>query len=1169
MNKSELKKFATYARQELCKNVKTKALSFGVTTKRNATMQVAADYVEVNGQKYPIHYRSTFEKLIREYEHKGFDQLVEEVAYTWFNRIIAIRYMEIHYYLPSRVHVLSSETDGKVDPDILTEYPTMDLGIDKTEIDRLLAANNRDEAYRKLLIDQCNQLHSIMPFLFEKVADFTELLLPDHLLAVDSLINRLVQNEELSKSFEEVEVIGWLYQYYISEKKNEVFAGLKKNQKITKENIPAATQLFTPKWIVKYMVENSLGQLWLEAHPESELKQKMKYYIEPAEQEPDVQVQLEEIRNKNIKLEDIKILDPACGSGHILVYAFDLLYEMYVEAGYPAREIPQLILEKNLYGIDIDDRAAQMASFALMMKAREKSRSLFRNKIEPQVVSIQESNHLSRKQLAEAIYPDDANKREELCLLLKEYVDGKNYGSLLQPRKVNVEEISERISEVKKHSITLFEENLSEALNELSVLIQQTALLTHKYDVVITNPPYLGNKGMNSNLSEYLRSQYPDSKLDLFAVFKERTLELTKFTGFSATINQHSWMFLSSFEKLRLKILHSNMMQSMVHLGTRAFDDIGGEVVQSVTYVLRKIELSLYNATFFRLVDYNSSIEKEKAFENRSNKYISSNNSFSELPGSPIVYWASTRIKNIFSGNGKLGDIVDPRQGLATADNDRFLRLWHEVLYRHIGFGYESTLQALSSQKKWFPYTKGGSFRKWYGNNEYLVNWEQDGAEIREFRDEKGKLKSRPQNKEFYFRDGISWGVISSIASFRMVPKGFIPGHKGSIIYFNDYSYFFIILSFLNSRLSSIILEMLAPNIGFEAGSIKKLPITIVDIEIKNRILSITKSNLMLSKTDWDSFETSWDFQRHPFLTYQNNANTLSQTYTNWENHAETQFRQLQQNEEELNRIFIDLYGLQDELTPEVPDEEVTVRRADKVRDAKSFLSYFIGCLMGRYSLDVEGLAYAGGEWDTAKYQQFQPQPHGLVLFTDQGYFEDDIIIRLKEFLRVIYGKETIQENLYWLAETLSLKANETAEERLRRYFIDEFYKDHNKIYQKRPIYWLVDAGKQKGFRALFYLHRYTKETLPTMRFQLLQELQGKYANEIKRLDDAFVRPSLSVREKRQLEKERNIFQKRQDELILFDKLVAEVANQQIELDLDDGVNQNYEKFGKLLAARK
>lgn len=1166
MNKRALKEFAIYARNELRRQVTLRATTFGVTSKGCAMLHAGSDYVEVNNEKYDLSYKKSLEKLIHEVETKGFDDVIEEVAYTWFNRLIALRYMEVHDYLPSRIRILSSEKKGKIDPDLLTDYRHVDFPEKLVnEVSELLHNGHREQAYRKLLVAQCNELHNIMPFLFEKVTDYTELLLPESLLHADSFINKLAKDMEDS-NFQEVEVIGWLYQYYISEKKDEIFEGLRKNKKITKENIPAATQLFTPHWIVRYMVENSVGQMWVESHPESDIKKEMTYYVEPAEQEEDVQKKLDQLRNSNLRPEDITVLDPACGSGHILVYAFDLLYKIYEERGYSQREIPTLILENNLYGIEIDDRAAQLASFALMMKAREKSKRIFRKPPKLHVISIQESNELPIEAVSEVL-GENEDEKKEINALLDGFIDAKNYGSIMQPEKIDYDKYLTKIDDMQSSttqmSVEIFE--VYERIEELQQLFLQGKMLSGLYEVVITNPPYMGSKGMNPKLSEYTKKHFKDSKSDLFAVFMERCTHFTKVNGYHAEINQHSWMFLSSYEKLRKKLLDNQVIATMIHLGTRTFEEIGGEVVQSTAFILRNVSIKSAFGVFYRLIESCNHIQKEIDFINQKNKFISNGFSFENIPGNNIVYWITEEIGSIFNNYPKLGEIADPKSGLSTTNNALFVRNWSEVNYKRIGFNHNSVNETTNGVFKWFPYNKGGTFRKWYGNQSLVVNWEKNGKDIKLATI--GASGGRVVNPEYYFKEGITWSALSSsYFSSRYSPSGFIFDTKGSSLFHNDIEVSLKIMAFLNSKVSRMYLSFLSATLDYGVGQLANLPLKYS--EDKNITKYINRC-ISISTEDWNSFETSWDFERHLFLTYRKDLETIESCFINWQSHAETQFRQLQQNEEELNRIFIDLYGLQDELTPEVPDKEITIRRADRLRDAKSFLSYCVGLMMGRYSLDEEGLAYAGGEWDRSKYVTFTPDEDGILPLTESVFFEDDVVSRLEDILVTVFGKEHLAENLRWLAESLTMKSSETPVERLRRYFFDEFYKDHCQVYSKRPIYWMIDSGKKKGFRALMYLHRYNTETLAKVRFQYVQDLQEKLRAEQRRLEQDLVNPDLTTAMKKRYEKQLTTNRLKQEELVNFDKKLAELANQRIVLDLDDGVVVNYAKLQDVLGIIK
>lgn len=1150
MNKAALKKFAVFARNELITQVKLKAKTFGVTPEGLPEVKEGADYIEVNNVRYDQKEKKAFTKLFQAYRQKGYEQLIEEVAYTWFNRFIAIRYMEIHNYLPSRIRVLSSATKGKVDPDILTDYHRSGLPVDVEEIDQLLQAGDREGAYRKLLIAQCNELSDILPFLFEKIDDYTALLLPDKLLHTDSVIN--VMNRELSEEdFAHVEVIGWLYQYYNTEKKEKI-GGLK-NTSVKKEDLPVVTQLFTPKWIVQYMVQNSLGKLYDELVPGNPLSKDWEYYLKSGETKDPVP--------ENLTLEKIKIFDPACGSGHILVYAFDLLYEMYKEAGYPEKDIPRMIIENNLYGADIDKRSYQLANLALLMKAQEKDKRFLRREknLKTHVIEIVDSESISDEALS--FFTENEREKEEINYVLQLFDNGKQYGSLIVPdSSIPYDRYIDRLEQLKENvSIYDLEKQayIKELYAKLLPVLRQGKLLSTKYHVVVTNPPY--HNKYNPDLKRFMERHYKDFKADLYSAFIYRCTQMTVKNGYSALMTPFTWMFISTHQKLREYIIDNQSISSLIQLEYSAFKDA---TVPLCTFVIQNQDEKSVGE-YVRLSDFKGD-QAEKVREavrkKVSYRYRFDSKNFRDIPGSPIAYWASDQVRKAFRENQKLGEIAEPRQGLATADNNRFLRLWYEVEHDRIGYGCQNAEQALNSKKKWFPYNKGGAFRKWYGNQEYVVNWENDGEEIKSF------LRAVVRNPGYYFREGITWSFVSSSKfGVRYSPKGFIFDVGGSSL-FPEKGEIYTLLSFLCSKLAFNFLSHVNPTLNFQVGNIATLPVVNITNE-KQYIEDLSKQCISISKTDWDSFETSWDFKKHPFLTYRNGAKNLAESFANWAEHAERQFNQLKANEEELNRIFIELYGLQDEMTPDVPDEEVTVRKADRERDAKSFLSYCVGLIMGRYSLDVDGLAYAGGEWDPSKYRTIIPDQDGIVPLTDVAYFEDDIITWLNRILTAIYGKEELANNLQWLAESLGgIRSDESVEDRIRRYFFDEFYKDHCRIYQKRPIYWMADSGPKKGMRALFYLHRYTPHTLGTLRFRYVQELQVKLRQEEKYIEQRLADPSISAGERRALNKKLTTLRERQEELVRFDQKLAELANRQIALDLDDGVVVNYEKLKDVLA---
>lgn len=1148
MNKTAIKNFAIWARNKLISEITYKASLVGISEKGiSAPLPTSTDNIQFfdigTGKPTEIANEEVKQRValvsrIKDKEKTSdyktaFQFVMEEVAYTWFNRLVAIRFMEVNEYLPSKIRVLSSEMQGKTEPDMVTTPFDTDMEFSAYETDRIMQLkdeNKLDELFRMLFIKQCNKLNELLPELFEKTNDYTEYLLNISFTDKDGIVAHLVTDIEEKDFTEAVEIIGWLYQYYNTEPKEQVFANLKKNIKITKDNIPAATQLFTPDWIVRYMVENSLGRLWVEGHENDSLKSKWHYYLEEAEQEESVKAELEKIRAdyKNNKLEEIKLIDPCMGSGHILVYAFDVFMDIYESQGYTERDAAQSIVENNIYGLDIDERAYQLAYFAIMMKARKYDRRFLTRGIAPRVYCP------------------------------KGYADGEEYGSLL-----NVDNLEPKPQEPEE--LTIFNLDWEKHINTWNF----RRLLNQKYDVVVTNPPYMGSKGMSAKLSDYVQKNYPDSKSDLFAVFIERCLQMTKSNGYTAMITQHAFMFLSSYEKLRGKLLHTDFI-NMAHLGARAFEEIGGEVVQTTSFVMRKSHTKDYKGTYARLVDYNSQQGKENAFLAKNDLHTAQQENFSKIPGSPIAYWVSEGFIKAFE-NDKLGDKISAVKGLDTCDNDRFVRDWYEVKQTNIGYNINNVTETYNYT--WYPYCKGGGFRKWYGLYEKIVNWKNDGEILRNLRDDKGKIKSRPQNIRFYFNEGLTFSTITSYKLSLRYMNNCIFGGGGSGIFSNGNQN--EILAFLNSKVCEYNLGLLNPTLNFLVGDILSLPI-IFSEEYKPDIDEMVEQNISLSKTDWDSFETSWDFVKHPLvqgafkLSLENSLaeKYIEASYMNRQKECNERFNTLKANEEELNRIFIDIYGLQDELTPEVEDKDVTVRKADLSRDIKSFVSYAVGCMFGRYSLDVDGLAYAGGDWDDSKYKTFIPDTDNVIPITDEEYFADDIVGLFVAFVKKVYGEDTLEENLDFIAKALGNKGD-TSREVIRNYFVKDFYKDHVKTYQKRPIYWLYDSGKADGFKALIYMHRYNADTTGKVRVDYLHKMQRTYMSEIDRMQD-MIDNSNNPREVAQSEKRKEKLIKQLKETKDYDEKIAHLALSRIAIDLDDGVKVNYDKVqtaqdGKML----
>lgn len=1169
MNKTALKNFAIWARKKLISDITYSAGLLAVNEngigeplpQSRSDLQLfdigTKDYAEVKGER--ISQRNSLVSAIRAKAEEldnykvAFEYIVEEVAYTWFNRMIAIRFMEVNGYLPIRV--LSSES-GKHEPDIVTT--PFDAGLEFTgeESGRIyeLRDNNRlEELFRMLFIRECNHLHDILPELFEATNDYSELLLSlsytDKDGVVFHLVNDISEDDFNIEKEGQVEIIGWMYQYYNTEPKDKVFAALKKNVKITKENIPAATQLFTPHWIVRYMVENSLGRLWIEGHPDDDLRQCWEYYLDEAEQEPQVQAQLEEIRAgyREISPEDIRIIDPCMGSGHILVYAFDVLMQIYSAQGYSERDAAKLIVEKNLWGLDIDRRAYQLAYFAVMMKARQYNRRILTSGIKPNLFVIDDNRALT-PEIIEYIADVDSKIAADLRSISNDLTNAREYGSIINVQPVDFSGLIERIGVIaQSDELNLIAmENKRIACEKILPLVNQAQALSQKYDVVCTNPPYMGGSGMNNQLSDYVKGNYFEYKSDLFSVSIIKCMNLTKKNGFAGFLSPYVWMFIQSYEQLRKYMYSKCSIETLIQFEYSAFAEA---TVPICTFVLGNRQISK-NGCYFRLTDFRGGMEvqREKTLEAIKNHncgfyYESNPKNFSKIPGMPVAYWVSEKVYSDFQ-NTLLGDIAPTKKGLDTGNNDRFLRYWFEINYNKLGIDFSSSIDFTNSTMKWAPHDKGGEYRRWYGNKEWVINWENDGCELR-------NSKANLRSERFYFHNAITWCSLSSgKISFRYSDYGAISNTAGSSLYPNE-KMTNNLLGLLNTKVAQYLLDIVSPTLNYSAGQVSLIPIVLSRNSNENEYV---KDNINLSKEDWDSFETSWDFKTHPLIKP---VPFISEAFAQWSDECEKRFTQLKSNEEELNRIFIDIYGLQDELTPEVEDKDVTVRRADLTRDIKSLVSYAVGCMFGRYSLDVEGLAYAGGEWDGSKYKTFIPDPDNCIPVTDEEYFRDDIVVRFVDFIRTVYGADTLEENLTFIADALGTRGN-TSRERIRNYFLNDFIKDHIKMYQKRPIYWMFDSGKQNGFRALVYMHRWNADTTGNVRVEYLHKLQRIYENEIRQAQD--VAETGSGREVSAAQKRIEKLTKQLKETHDFDEKIAHLALSRIDIDLDDGVKVNYEK---------
>lgn len=1149
MNKNGIKKFATEARRELISRVGQRALKYGISDK---------EIGNPNDDSVGGHLLSSTEKkqraaLIERIKEKGYDQVMEEVAYTWFNRFSALRFMEVNGYLPTRVRVFTDENNS-FKPQILTEAIHMELdGLDMEKVYAYKEANDDDELYKYLLITQCNALNSLLPGMFQRLSDYTELLFPDNLLREGSVVHQMIELIDEEDWKDAVQIIGWLYQYYNSEKKDDVFAALKDKVKITKENIPAATQLFTPDWIVRYMVENSLGRLWVEGHPNDELKSQWKYYLEEAEQEADVQAQLATIREeyKALKPEDILCIDPCSGSGHILAYMFDVLVQIYEAYGVDTRSAVASIVENNIYGLDIDDRAAQLSYFTLMMKACQYDKRFLRRKLQPHVYVIVESNHVDRY-VVDYFCNGDANLKEAMDTIIKELHDAKEYGSIITVSKQDWDALYARFDEIEE-DIDMHREV---ALRKLLPLVQTAQALAQKYDVVVTNPPYMGSSNMNPKLNEFIKKNYSGYKSDFFSAFVIHCSEMAKKSGYCGFFTPYVWMFIQSYEKMRNYLYTQATIETLIQFEYSAFEEA---TVPVCTFIFQNRHVQK-KGCYLRLVDFRGGMEvqRQKTLEAITNHdcgfyYEQSTENFSKIPGSPIAYWMSTNVHQVYRKGTALGKIAAPRKGNSTSDNARFLRLWHEVELAKMNLGSTEITVEDSISRRWYPYNKGDGYRKWYGNNEYLVDWYNDAAAIR-------MIKTAViANYQYFMKPGLTWSTVSSMNfSIRWFDEGFIFDNGGCCIFElgNQRRY---IIALLNSSVFKYIFGQLNPTLNFQSGEVAKFPVVGESNETIDRIVD---ENVRISKADWDFFETSWDFQHHPLVR---KVPTIAEAFEQWQTECDDRFNQLKENEEELNRIFIDIYGLQDELTPEVEDKDVTVRKADLERDIKSFISYAVGCMFGRYSLDVDGLAYAGGDWNASKYPAFAADKDNIIPICDDEYFDDDIVGRFVKFVEVVYGKDTLEENLNFIADALG--ANGQPKDVIRNYFLNGFYKDHCKMYQKRPIYWMFDSGKKNGFKCLIYMHRYQPDTLARIRTDYVHEQQSRYRTAIEDFENRMANASTSERVK--LNKQVNKLSDQAREIHEYEEKIHHLADQMISIDLDDGVKKNYAKFQDVLAKKK
>ena len=1189
MDKNRIKKFAIWARTELIMRVTQRAYYYGV----DGESQANPDAGEVNGRLLTEDERRRRRKLVLKVQEKGFQNVMEEAAYTWFNRFAALRYMEVNGVLPTRVRVFSNR-EGAFAPQILDECLTMENldGLDKSVLFDLKEKDATEDLYKYLLITQCNALGSILPVMFQQIEDYTELLLPDNLLREGSVIHKMVTEIEEDDWRDQVQIIGWLYQYYNSEPKDAVFAALKKNIKVSKENIPAATQLFTPDWIVRYMVENSLGRLWTEhkcAADDTKSEKKLaegyewKYYLPEAEQEPEVAASLKELREsrKDLNPTEIKVIDPCMGSGHILVYCFDILVQIYKDAGYREKDIPELILKNNLYGLDIDDRAYQLAYFAVMMRAWNYNHRILVKRIEPNLCAIQESNGLGKWSELNM----DMSGAQQLNLesqfvqladeLIEKFQNAKEYGSILDVEEKNYGALLTYIKELQENSVLDLSMAawLHEVGERLPGLVKQAQIMGQKYDVVVTNPPYMGSSNMSANLLDFVKKNYPNSKSDLFAIMIEKCSKQINDIGYIAMITQHVWMFQSSFKKLREKLLEKNIV-NMAHLGPRAFDEIAGEVVQTTSFVISNCYQKKFKGIYIGDTEPSTSSAKEQLFLSGNNRFVAKQTNFREIPDYPVAYWCTENAMEKFKFP-RLVDIIHPKQGTSTGADDIYVRHWHEINIRRFSSNQKDTEMALASGYKYFPLNKGGMFRKWYGNNDKIIKF--DKQSYNELLDLGNHLPSR----NLYFKRGITWSKIASGgSSYRLDEDGFVFSSVGLKGFPKDDEMYYS-LSMLNSSVAAYFLNIISPGMSTVSGDIEKIPY-IIDEQRKEKVDKLAKDNVSIAKYDWDSFETSWDFKEHPLI---HTSKSLNDAYEIYKKRANGRFDNLKSNEEELNRIFIDIYGLSDELTPDVADKDVTVARIydtkEEIPDSmkgnnyvltredvvKSLISYAVGCMFGRYSLDEPGLICAGGEFDPSKYETYHPDEDAIIPICDDEYFEDDIVDRFCAWLSAAFGKENFMDNLLFIADSLS-GGKGLPREVIRNYFLNDFYSDHCKRYQKRPIYWLFDAGKKNSFKALVYLHRYDRDTLARMRTNYVYKQQELYKTRIETTQNR-IDTAANQTDKNKFKRELKKLHEQFDEIHVYEEKIHHYADLRQEIDLDDGVKYNYALFADILAKIK
>lgn len=1142
MDKNAIKKYAVWARRELISRVSQRAALYEITDKGYG--DASAD--SVLGRVMSAEEKRQRQALIAQIREKGYEQAMEEIAYTWFNRFIALRFMEVNGYLPSRVRVFTDD-ENNFKPQILAEAINMELdGLDMEKVYALKNANDDDALFKYMIIVQCNALSGILPGMFQRISDYTELLFPDNLLREGSVIEQMVAMIPEADWTDQVQIIGWLYQYYNTEPKDKVFADLKKNIKISKENIPAATQLFTPDWIVRYMVENSLGRLWLEGHPNDELKTSWKYYLDEAEQEPDVQAQLAEIRKEYaaLKPEDILAIDPCQGSGHILAYMFDVLVQIYESYGYTAREAAASIVEHNIWGLDIDDRASQLAYFSVMMKARQYDRRFFSRGLQPHVFAIVESNNID-PHCIEYFVAGRKELQTAMDILVKEMHDAKEYGSILNVSCVDFEMLYSRFDEIQNEVVPgIYSYH---ALDSLLPFVRVAQSLAQKYHAVITNPPYMGGSNMSPRLLDLLREHYDDAKGDLYAVFIQRIMGMLLPYGFEAMVTMHTWMFISSFEKFRRNILNRNIV-NIAHHGSKAFENDVGTIVQTVSFVIRNCRVPNYSALYEKLTDYGNSSAKDDALKSRTCEiYQQKNETFRMIPGSNLSYWLDEHLLNAFS-NERIETVALSDGQTKTGDNDKYLRRIWEVNPDSIG-----------RNKKWAFIAKGGSFRKWYGNIDTVIDWSETAR-----KHYKADHVARIAPEYIWFKHGFVFNHIAESEKFgvREIDTNTLFETAAPAIFIDDERKLLYIMGYLNTWIAREVIIAFNPTFNTNVRDITTQPIIWAEKDDMDNVIHHVKGCIRICKEEWDSFETSADFLGHPLVKMQETL--ISKAEEKWARVCAQRNKDAEELEVWINDFFTRLYHLENSNM----NSTINLARlynANPQSDVKSLISYAVGCIFGRYSLDEPGIIFAGGEWNGSRYISLKPDEDAILPICDDEYFNDDIVGRFISFIEVVFGKDSLEQNLQYIADVLGGKGS--SREVIRNYFLNGFYVDHLKTYQKRPIYWLFDSGKKNGFKCLIYMHRYQPDTIARIRTDYVHEQQSRYRTAIADLESRITNAGTGERVK--LSKQLSKLQDQAEELRVYEEKIHHLADQMIRIDLDDGVKHNYAIFQDVLAKIK